>query len=426
MTARGSFFYGWIVVGVMCIVMILVYGVRHSFTVFFPPILDEFGWRRGETAVMLSLHLFFYGAVAPVVGTITDWWHPRRVMMIGVVILSVAAAACGMATSLWHFYLIFGLLTPIGLACCGSPVVNPTIANWFSRNRGRALGVAQMGGGLSFVYIIYPEYVMSILSWRTAYVVMGVTLFVVLMPLVYFLYYYHPREKGLIAFGLNQRIPMARRRSAPGGITETSKRDWTLSAAVRTPQLWLMVVSQTFFWGSGCYLVIAHFGKFAQDAQYSSLFAASMLALYGIFMVLGQLSAAISDWIGRERTVLISVAFCVVGLLALLSVNHAAEPWRLYLWATCFGFGAGLQAPTIFAGAADLFYGRHFGAINGVVLAGMGFGGAVGPWIGGYLYDVMNTYSYAFVLALVSFVLSGFTFYVSAPRKGKIAPSAKT
>ena len=172
--------------------------------------------------------------------------------MIGVVILSVAAAACGMAASLWHFYLIFGLLTPIGLACCGSPVVNPTIANWFSRNRGRALGVAQMGGGLSFVYLIYPEYVMSISSWRTAYVVMGVTLFVVLMPLVYFLYYYHPREKGLIAFGLNQRIPMARRRTAPGGVSETSKRDWTLSAAVRTPQLWLMVVSQTFFWGSGC------------------------------------------------------------------------------------------------------------------------------------------------------------------------------
>ena len=107
MAIRGSFFYGWVVVGVMCVVMILVYGVRHSFSVFFPPILDEFGWGRGETAVMLSLHLFFYGVAAPVVGTITDWWHPRRILLIGVVILSSAVAMCSLATSLWHFYLIF-------------------------------------------------------------------------------------------------------------------------------------------------------------------------------------------------------------------------------------------------------------------------------------------------------------------------------
>jgi len=416
MAIRGSFFYGWVVVGVMCVVMILVYGVRHSFSVFFPPILDEFGWGRGETAVMLSLHLFFYGVAAPVVGTITDWWHPRRILLIGVVILSSAVAMCSLATSLWHFYLIFGLFTPIGLACCGSPVVNPTIANWFSKNRGLALGVAQMGGGLSFVYIIYPEFVMSIAGWRTAYVAMGVTMLIILIPLVYFFYRYHPREKGLMAYGLKELIPEKSEDLA--GAVRAEKLEWTLSAAMRTPQLWLMVVSQTFFWGTGCYLILAHVGKFTQDAGYSGLFAASMFALYGVSMVLGQLSAAISDWIGREVTVVIAVGLCIVGLVALLSVIDNTEPWRLYVYAISFGFGAGLQAPTIFAGAADLFYGKHFGSINGIVLAGMGIGGAFGPWVGGYLYDLSGTYQDAFILSAATFIVSAVTFVFSAPRKG--------
>jgi len=416
MTARGSLFYGWVVVAVMCVVMILVYGVRHSFSVFFPPILDEFGWGRGETAVMLSLHLFFYGLAAPVIGTITDWWHPRRILLIGTVILSSAAALCSLATQLWHFYLIFGLVTPIGLACCGSPVVNPTIANWFSKNRGLALGVAQMGGGLSFVYVIYPEFIMSMAGWRTAYVAMGVTMLIILIPLVHFFYRYHPREKGLIAYGLSEPTPDNPESQA--NAVQAKNKEWTLAAAIRTRQLWLMVLSQTFFWGTGCYLILAHVGKFAQDAGYSGLFAASMFALYGVSMVVGQLSAAISDWIGREVTVVIATALCVVGLAVLLSVVDNSEPWRLYLYAISFGLGAGLQAPTIFAGAADLFYGRHFGSINGVVLAGMGFGGAIGPWVGGYLYDLSGTYQQAIILSAATFIVSAITFFFSAPRKG--------
>jgi MFS family permease len=196
------------------------------------------------------------------------------------------------------------------------------------------------------------------------------------------------------------------------------KLEWTLSAAMRTPQLWLMVVSQTFFWGTGCYLILAHVGKFTQDAGYSGLFAASMFALYGVSMVLGQLSAAISDWIGREVTVVIAVGLCIVGLVALLSVIDNTEPWRLYVYAISFGFGAGLQAPTIFAGAADLFYGKHFGSINGVVLAGMGIGGAFGPWVGGYLYDLSGTYQDAFILSAATFIVSAVTFVFAAPRKG--------
>jgi sugar phosphate permease len=72
LSPKSSFFYGWVIVGVAGIGMVLVYGIRQSFAVFFPPILEEFGWSRGSTAFMLSLNLLFYGFAAPFVGNLAD------------------------------------------------------------------------------------------------------------------------------------------------------------------------------------------------------------------------------------------------------------------------------------------------------------------------------------------------------------------
>jgi sugar phosphate permease len=120
---KGSrFFYGWVVVGISLISNTLIYGMRHSFSVFFPYIIDEFGWNRGSTAIMLSLNMLIYGFLAPVAGSVGDRWKPRKVMAIGLIVLGVATVGCGFANRLSHFYLLFGILMPIGTAFCGWPL----------------------------------------------------------------------------------------------------------------------------------------------------------------------------------------------------------------------------------------------------------------------------------------------------------------
>ena len=413
MNKRFPFFYGWVVVGIAVITMTLVYGVRHSFAVFFPSILDQFSWSRGSTAVMLSLHIFVYGAVAPLAGRLGDRWRPRRVIPIGVLILGSAAASCSLAGRLWHFYLIFGIFAPIGLALSGWPILAPALANWFVRFRGLALGIGQLGGGLSFVYAMFAEYVISHFGWRAAYVVMGAMLITILLPLLIVFFVYHPGEKGLKPYGLDRPATKAsREKESPA----PEYPEWTLKKAIRTYQLWMLVLSQFFFWGIGCYLILAHQVKFAEDSGYSGMFAASIFALYGIFMAAGQLCSSVSDWIGRELTVALSSVLVIGALFALVSVTDTSRPWLLYAYAVGFGFGSGLFSPTIFVGAADIFYGRHFGVINGLILAGMGVGGAIGPWIGGYIYDVSGSYRLPFGLSMVSFALACVTFLAAAPR----------
>ena len=92
--------------------------------------------------------------------------------------------------------MLFGILTPIGLACCGSPVMNPTIANWFQDKRALALALAQLGGGLSYVYVVLVEYTIEIFDWRVAYIIMGITVIAVLLPLILAFYQFHPTNNG--------------------------------------------------------------------------------------------------------------------------------------------------------------------------------------------------------------------------------------
>jgi len=416
-TARQSrFFYGWVIVGISVVSLVLIYGIRHSFSVFFPPILEEFGWSRGSTAVMYSMNILVYGLLGPVAGGLADRWNPARVIPLGIAILALATASCAFATELWHFYLLFGVLMPVGTAFCGWPVLGPSLANWFSRKRGLAIGLGQAGGGLSFVYAMVAESAISQVGWRYAYFVLAGMLLIFLLPLSR-LFHYRPEGRGLKPYGADEG-PAAGATSGMNAVQEAPRGDWTLRSAMKTYRLWLMVLSYFFFWGMGNYLVLAHQVKFVEDAGYSSAFAASVFGLFGVCMIAGQVSSSVSDRLGREPTVALAAVLAMGAMAALLSVRDASQPWLLYAHSVALGLGAGLYAPTGVAAMADIFHGRHFGAIAGVLLTGQGLGGAIGPWLGGHIYDISGSYTTAFVISMVSYGLAAIALFIAAPRKG--------
>ncbi len=419
MDKKPRFFYGWVVVGIATVGMILIYGTRHSFAVFFPPILEEFGWSRGSTALMLSLNLLVYGLTAPIAGSLCDRWKPHRLVLIGIAVLGLATAGCAFARELWHFYLLFGVLMPVGSAFSGTPMLGPTLANWFAKRRGMVIGLAQMGGGLSFTYGMFVEFIISQVGWRYTYFVIAGILLAVMLPLYLLFFKCRPEDKGLKPYGAeDERVAVAldasaavERKSAPQG--------WTLRKALRTYQLWFLIAAQSLYWGLGAYMVLGHQIKFAEDVGYSVTFAASVFALFGVFTAAGQLSSSLSDWIGREKTVTIAVILTLGALTALISVRDTSQPWLLYLYAIFFGYGAGLTSPAIYAALADIFYGRHFGVLSGLLLCGFGIGGVIGPWLSGLIYDITGSYTSAFIIAMVAFALSCLSIWIAAPRKAE-------
>jgi predicted MFS family arabinose efflux permease len=348
---KGSsyrFNYGWVIVGVTMASMVLVYGVRHSFLVFYSSILSDSGWQRGDTAAILSVNILVYGLAAPVAGHIADLWKPKNLMILGILLLALATAGCA-------------------------------LANWFSSRRGLVLGLGQMGSGLSFVYGLLVELLITRLGWRLTFLAVAVMLLLLVLPLAAFLFLYRPEDR------------IATRSSRQEGAAQpvTAGHHWTPVQAMKTVRLWLFVLSESVFWGVGGYLVLAHQVKFATDAGYSSLLAASIFALFGVAMLTGQFASLISDWIGREVTATLATVLVVIAIAALLLTTAAKAVWLLYAHAILFGLGVG---------------------------------GIVGPWLGGYLYDRMGSYTLPFLISGVCFLAACAGFWVAAPRRGVAPP----
>ncbi|MCE5262642.1 MAG: MFS transporter [Deltaproteobacteria bacterium] len=237
---NSSLFYGGGTIAAAIINGLLVYGARYSFSIFFPEILDEFGWSRGSTALMMSINVLVYGLMAPVTGTLGGRWKPRIMMTVGAAIIALAMVGCSLAYQLWHFYVFFGVFVPVGTALCGWPVLMPAIMNWFATRRGLVMGIGQMGGGLSFVYGLVAQYLILHFGWRSAYVGLAMILISVLLPLNVFIFHYRPESKGLKAYGSEEL------KFENAGQSGVPLRDWTLSQMLRTYQLWLLVLSHFF------------------------------------------------------------------------------------------------------------------------------------------------------------------------------------
>ena len=176
------------------------------------------------------------------------------------------------------------------------------------------------------------------------------------------------------------------------------------------------MLSSSLYRGVGAYLVLAHQAKVTVDAGYSSMFSASVFGLFGICVAVGQASAFISERIGREKTIILAAILSIGAVVSLLTVRDTSHAVLLYLYAACSGCGTGLYSPAIVVAMVDIFHGRHLGARAALLLTGTGAGGAIDPWLGGYIYDISGSYGSAFLLCIACFGIACATVWIAAPR----------
>jgi sugar phosphate permease len=159
--ARPRIFYGWIVLAVAFITIVLGYALRNTFSVFYPAIVEEFGWGRGSTAVMFSISLLVYGLTAPAAGSIVDRYDPRFVLPMGAFIAGGGLALCSLATTQWHFYILYGVVVATGLSIVGWTPLIAIVSNWFAKRRGMAFGILAGGFGSSLVFASVAQLIIS-------------------------------------------------------------------------------------------------------------------------------------------------------------------------------------------------------------------------------------------------------------------------
>jgi MFS family permease len=417
---RPRVFYGWVVLAVAFITIVLGYAIRNTFSVFYPAIVEEFGWGRGSTALMFSISIVIYGLMAPVAGGIVDRFGPRLVFPIGACIMGVGLALCSLATTQWQFYVLYGIIVAIGLSLAGWTPLIAIVSNWFVKQRGLAFGILAAAFGLSLVSAPIAQFLISSFNWQNAYIIIGVFAIVVIVPLCTIFLRGNPREKGLIY----ETPPMNPELQALDEPEETTRPNtewagvnWTLAMAVKTYRFWLLFLIAFFAIGVAEQIAIAHQVYFFRDLGYEPMVAATIYSTFGIALVVGTLGSPISDRFGREKVFIPGCMLSAGAVCLLILIRDISQPWVHFLSSVSFGLGFGIMVPVFYATVADLFQGRYFGSIQGVITLGFSLGGAISPWLAGFIYDKTANYLLALLIVLGSLVISAVLMWVIAPRK---------
>lgn len=196
--------------------------------------------------------------------------------------------------------------------------------------------------------------------------------------------------------------------------------EWTMGKAARTVRFWAFFGANFLMWGLGFNLLISHQVAYMVGVGHSNTLAASVVGVYGIANILGNLNGFVSDRIGRERAYTLGTVGAITAVVILILAADPALPWLLYLYAPLLGLSFGIMAPTGTAAVADLFQGKSFGSIVGLTVAGFGIGGAVGPWLGGFIFDMTGSYLPAFTVSITAMALASGLIWLAAPRKVRL------
>jgi MFS family permease len=414
---RLPFFYGWIIVAVAFVTTGLGVNARTAFSLLFPPILAEFGWERGVTAGAFSFGFLVSAILSPSLGRLMDRRGPRFVMEMGVGLVAAGLLLAPLVRQPWHLYATLGVLVGGGSVCLSYTGQSLYLPNWFVRRRGLAMSLAFAGVGVGSIILLPSiQVIIGRAGWRTACVVMGLLVLAVLAPLNLLLKR-RPEDLGLAPDGDPGSAGGAAGPAANVVDAAWVAVDWTLARAMRTTRFWWIAVGflcGLFAW----YAVQVHQTKYLVEVGFSPTHAAWALGFVSLAGIPGQIVLGhVSDRIGREWVWTAGNLGFVLCYLALLLLRDYPTPALLYFMVLTQGaLGYGLTS-VIGAIPAEIFQGRHYGVIFGMLMLAAIGGGAAGPWVAGALYDATGSYAPAFWLAIGASVLSAFSVWRAAPRR---------
>jgi MFS family permease len=387
---RTSVFYGWWIVASFSVMTLTSTGIRHAVGPFLKPITADLGLDRATFSIVIALSLFLYGVFGPLTGIVLDRFGVRLTASAGTLLLVASLILTGLVRNFWEFALVYGVLLSLGLALTGPVVASGVVARWFSKRRGTALSLLA-SASMTGMSLLVPMVTWLILTtgWRTTYMLIGVGVLVIMLPLSLWVIRESPESMGLGADGATPEP----------GATLASKQRVTATTAMQTLAFWQLAGS-FFTCGFSMSLLSAHGVPMLTDHGYTPMFASWTFGVLGGSSIGGTvLLGLLSDRLGR-RPVLSSIyagRILIFAGLFLIRDNPVAILGVAVLGGiTMAGTGSMTSALT-----ADIWGRFSVSPVLGVIFLVHQTGSAIGSLLAGALFEATGGYGAMFVIACV-------------------------
>ncbi|RJR50556.1 MAG: MFS transporter [Desulfobacteraceae bacterium] len=400
------FFYGWVIVAAGFIISVIGMGSRYSFGVFFKSMEIDFGMTRSMISGFFSIYMVLSCVIAVLGGWALDRKGPRKVVLLMSVFTGMSMILTSRVHSPWLLLFTYSLLLSLGTGPTFG-LANTTTSRWFVRRRGFFLGITSSGGGVgAIVFAPFATYLITNFDWRTAFLVIGVVSGLILMS-VSLLFVKDPQDLGLLPDGgrmATQEEGGSKTRTS--GIKGPFSAGFTLAQAWRMPQFWFLG-STWLFISLSVHMIFVHIVPYAVDAGIEPMDAALIISLIGFTNIPGRLvTGRLSDAFGRKA---LAVACPLLQCVVVFSLMWARELWMLYAFGIVFGFLWGGAGTMVAALIGDTFGVRSLGSIMGLMSGAWALGAAIGPAIGGYIFDVSGEYFAAFGAGAAALLMAGWS-----------------
>jgi len=381
----SRFFYGYVIAALAFLIQAVFWGTYRSFGLFFNPLATEFGWSREEVAGAASMGWLIVGLMNLPAGAMVDRFGPRRTLVIGGLLFGLGYVLMSGLQGLWQIYLFYVILA-VGMSAA-DVVPLSTVARWFVKGRGTITGLAKIGAGVGMMTTpLVASYFIATHGWRTAYLALGSIAVVALLIIAQFIRR-DPSTMGLTAYGADSQW----------AATKHMEEGTPLRQALRMRQFWTLCIA--YFLLIACSeVVMVHTVPHAEDLGISSSGAAGILSFLGGASIGARVIVGIAlDRLGSRRALLLCF---VPSISALVWLQFADSAWMMYVFAVLYGMSHGgfftLLAPVV----AQLFGTVSHGAIFGIIMAGGGISGAIGPLLTGRAFDMLGSYRLPFLIVV--------------------------
>ena len=412
-TVRGRLSTGWVAVIAGAFVIFIAGNFQYSFGVLVNPLINRFGWLRASISGTVTTRSITSSLTSPIVGILSDRYGYRKFILAGIFLVGISYLLTSRITSLWQLYLFLGAMAGIGITVFFVPIIS-IATKWFGSKSGLANGIIVSGFG--WAQIITPPvatYLILQYSWETALIILGTAALVLGTVAWYFI-----------------RVPQNAGNEPPAepAVTDTQKANppgaagsYTLSETLRTPAFWILFLILTTS-SAAFQMVVIHIVIATIDTGITPEAAALTLTLSGITNTAGRLTlGGLATKIGNRPVLLFSLA---LQALALFFLAGASDLRTFYIVAAVYGLGYGGIIPLMPTLTGSFFGTRSIGSIFGFINTAYTVGGAFGPLVGGYIFDVTGSYYTAFLAAAIVMAATFLLCLLLKPpqRKASIVP----
>jgi len=401
--SKSRFYYGWIIVLLTFITLLVSAGIRSLPSVLLLPFQDEFGWSRGSISSVISIGILLYGLVGPFSASLLLRFGFRKVIICSLSVLGLSLAVTPFIHALWQFELLWGVVSGLSTGMMAN-VLGVTVSNqWFVKRKGLIIGLltASAATGQLLFLPLFAK-LTSDLGWRYAVYVAVASIVVVLVAVTIWMRN-HPYEVSAAPYGSTEVIKPEPFR---GNILIAPLQN--LRLAMKHPTFWLLAGTFFFCGFSTNGLIGTHLIAACGDHGMLEVAAAGLLAMMGVFDLFGTtISGWLSDRFDSRKLLFWYYGLRGLSLLFLPFALNSASPAMLVVFSVFYGLDWIATVPPTAKLAGETFGKERSGMIFGWVVVAHQIGASTAAYGAGVLRDWLGSYSQAFVIA-------GFVCFVAA------------